>query len=142
MLSLRFNNYFNILTLKDREGLGEYKAQLNIKSKTSSRSSAKVSTSSSPGVKSPNSYQSSHISSSAFSIIDSIFNEVENDGEISINEAEHIFSRLNERSGKSFKKDELKKFIKLNFNDKPQQVDEKINLNDFRNAFKHFTREL
>lgn len=104
----------------DREGLGEYRALLNNykKSKRSKKSSSDESTSdksntkSSSRKKSPN--KSSNLSSSTITVIESIFNEVdvERDGEITVQEANDIFGRLNERMGRVYKPDELRRFLK------------------------------
>lgn len=131
----------------DREGLGEYRALLNNykKSKRSKKSSSDESTSdksntkSSSRKKSPN--KSSNLSSSTITVIESIFNEVdvERDGEITVQEANDIFGRLNERMGRVYKPDELRRFLKSRNLD--SRKNDTINLNDFKDAFEYFAYE-
>lgn len=77
--------------------------------------------------------------SSHFSIYEQITNEVDvrEDDEISMSEAERIFSRLNEKSQqkKSIKRKDLLKFLESNLID-----DEKVDLNQYRDAFTKFTK--
>ena len=74
--------------------------------------------------------------SSAYSIYEIVNNvvDVRDDEEISMDEAERIFTRLNQYTGKTLKKSELKEFLKLKLNEPPSQVD-RIDLNDFTNEF-------
>ena len=126
---------------KDLEGLSQYSSVLNKYNSENSRklseSSRKSSDSSNKSSKhSKSSYKSSDNVSSAYSIYEIINNvvDVRDDEEISMDEAERIFTRLNQYTGKTLKKSELKEFLRLKLNEPPLQVD-RIDLNDFKNDF-------
>jgi hypothetical protein len=99
-----------------------------------SSESSKLSNNSSKS--SDSSYKSSDNISSAYSVYEIINNvvDVRDDEEISMDEAERIFVRLNQFKGKSLKKDELKEFLRLKLNEQPTQED-RIDLNDFKNEY-------
>lgn len=99
-----------------------------------SSESSKLSNNSSKS--SESSYKSSDNISSAYSVYEIINNvvDVRDDEEISMDEAERIFVRLNQFKGKSLKKDELKEFLRLKLNEQPTQED-RIDLNDFKNEY-------
>ena len=136
----------------DREGLSEYRSLLkkNHKSSKSSKSSKlhdksdksdKSDSSKSSSSKSKSSTKTSNLTSSTQTVIESIFNvvDIEKDGEITMSEANDIFERLNQRIGRVYKPDELRKYLKTN--KKETRKNDKINLNDFKEAFQYFARE-
>jgi len=117
----------------EKEGLGEYRAQLNRLGFGSAMTSSTVGSAVSSGSVYGSGSASGFASGSASALVSQIFSQMDRDGSgtLSVNEAESIFLRINSRLGRSYGENEVALF----FRTLDRNGDGVINLNEFRAAF-------